>query len=148
MGDFRYAFDDVIARKVEIQIKFKNDINPQPIGPGKLEHVEIVAGPSQWLVELPSGVMMHNTYNQAEADRRCSEIPTSVVRESKTTVALYKITVPAMLQTPNGGAKKMLMPMIFDPDDVLWFSEGPLNADNEPAVITMGGNRSPGGIHL
>jgi hypothetical protein len=116
MGNIRFALDDVTARGVDVQLKFKGDLSPQPIGPGKLtwvDHIEI------------------RKEDGCQIPRR-----------------LYKITAPATIQTaPNMPPRKISFPMIFDADDVLWISEGPLNAEDEPAIVTPGGNRT-GGLHI
>jgi hypothetical protein len=110
------AFDEALSRGVELQIKFKNDPNPAPLGPGKIERFEIAG---------------------AQLDH------------------IYKMFVPAAMGgKPGHGPIQMVLPIVFDIDDVLWFTEGPLNQDGEKVVTTPknGGatlpGRTPGGLHI
>lgn len=116
----KHAFDEAIDRGVELQIKLKGDLNPAPLGPGKVERVVIH-------VNDPRGAFDSTA---------------------------YKMFVPAAMQgKPGSGVVQMVLPIVFDVDDVLWFSEGPLNKDGEQVVTTMKQSsslpgRTPGGLHI
>jgi hypothetical protein len=109
------ALDQLIETDagLELQIKLKHDLNPAPLGPGKIERIVIT--------------------NEGHADE-----------------VVYKMFVPAGFQQGKN-VTQMILPIVFSGDDILWFSEGPLNAAGEKVVTTTTkephpGNRSPSGL--
>lgn len=118
------ALDIAIATGKELQIKLKHDFSisqggmSAPLGPGKVERIEL-----------------HGTLDVAG--------PTGVIG------CVYKLYVPAMLPPtkPSERPKQMILPITFAADDVLWFSEGPLNEEGSP-IVTVTGGKTPGGLHI
>jgi len=97
----------------DIQVKFKHEIQPQPLGPGKLDRITLTGN---------GGVIEY----------------------------VYVLRVPAA--APTGQYTKpvmFVMPIVFAADAVLWISEGPLDEEGNPAVITpANGGKTPGGLHI
>lgn len=68
---------------------------------------------------------------------------------STITGTLYRMLVPAQMQaTKNSRPANVMMPIVFDADDVLLVIEAPLNQDGEVAVIPSSNGRTPGGLHI
>jgi len=63
---------------------------------------------------------------------------------------IYRIMIPAMIQTsPNTPPQPILLPLVFAFEDLLFFSEPPVNAEGDSAIVTPGGGRrTPGGLHI
>ncbi len=101
----------------DVQIKFKGEIQPQPLV-GKLsKHVLI----------------------------KRDHLYTDLV--SHVDVGMFQIvTVGAISDGKGGVAGHVLLPIIFDAEDVLWLSTGPIQSDGTSAIMTPGGNRSPSGL--
>jgi hypothetical protein len=120
------ALDEAIDRGVELQIKFKNDPGG-PLPQGKIERIAIATLP---------------VTNGDDEDHVPVKSPVH-----------YRLMAPAEVPSRSGQPNKMFLPIVFDAEDVLWFTEGPLTADGEKVVVTptmsaAPGGRTPSGIHI
>lgn len=63
-------------------------------------------------------------------------------------IGIYRIIVPAQMQAnKNARPQTVLMPVVFDADDLLVIIEAPLNKDGEKAIVPLGANgRTEGGL--
>ncbi len=83
----------------------------QPIGPGRVERIDV---------------------------------PLTVPENGQqVTGTLYKILVDAMIGTPSSipgmqpQLTQVVLPMVFSPAEIVWLSEGPLDAEGNPIVTTV-----------
>lgn len=59
---------------------------------------------------------------------------------------VYTMSVTAQLgQGP--GAKRVRQPITFAIDRLVWFSSGPLDEEDKPLIVPVGGG-GPGGLHI
>lgn len=58
---------------------------------------------------------------------------------------VYRIMTPAMMQAQNGQAKRIILPIVFAVEDLLWVSEGPMAVEESPIISPSGGR---GGLHF
>jgi hypothetical protein len=114
-----FHIDSLIAAGVEFQVGLRG--GAQPLGPAKVERIEV--------------------------PKVGYEVP-KVGYEPDATVTLYRMLIPAQLANPNARASTVIVPIVFDGDDVLIVIEAPLNKDGEAAIIPMNGGRTPGGLHI
>lgn len=72
-----------------------------------------------------------------------------IVTEIDGTEGAYRIVTEAQLQNAKTGQlTPVLLPVVFDVDDVLWVSEAPV-INGEASAIIMPGNSAPrGGLHI
>lgn len=68
-------------------------------------------------------------------------------RDGSNAVA-YKLFMPAIMQI-GSKQSRMILPIVFAPEDILWFSEGPVDDEGQSSVIVPGGgSKSAGGLHI
>lgn len=99
----------------DILLKFKGDIAPSPMGPGRLSRLD------DW-------------HQRAEPDGTVSAQHG------------YQLLTPSVIGDPNGQRANVLLPIVFEAEDVLWISTGPIHPNGESAIVTPGGKRSASGI--